>query len=192
MLLPDFSPQPLKLTPDDKVVILYPGGNSAWLEEIRETLHREFDCTVQSLAFLKSEPEGGGFDLRQSEEARQAAIKLSQDQSLAGLVILLDESFVARQKGMADLSSLLAGFFPLLQTLGAAPRKKFSLVLHRSADENEEGNLLSQGLLGLFLSAALEYPDVLFRTVGLEQEANLPLILTAGAGPAAADHRNLL
>ena len=98
-------------------------------------------------------------------------------------MILLDDSLVARLEGMADLSGLLAGFYPLLQSLGASPRKKFSLVLHRSSDENGEETLLSQGLLGLFLSAALEYPDVLFRTVGLEQEANLPLVLRQALDP---------
>ena len=165
------------------MAILYPGGSSAWLEEVSELCRREWECTVQSLAFLEAEPEGTGFDLRQPEGARQAALKLSEDPSLAGLVILLDDSFIARLQGMADLSGLLAGFFPVLQALGAAPRKKFSLALHRSPDEAGEGELLSQGLLGLFLSAALEYPDVLFRTIRLDQETKLPLVLRQALDP---------
>ena len=181
--LPDFSPQPLELTSSDTVAILYPGGSSAWLEEVSELCRREWGCTVQSLAFLEAGPEGTGFDLRQPEGARQAARKLSEDPSLAGLVILLDDSFISRLQGMADLSGLLAGFFPVLQALGAAPRKKFSLALHRSPDEAGEGELLIQGLLGLFLSAALEYPDVLFRTVRLEQETELPLVWRQALDP---------
>ncbi len=171
--IPDFSPQPLELTSSDTVAILYPGGSWAWLEEVSELFRREWGCAVQSLAFLEGGPEGTGFDLRQPEGARQAALKLSADPSLAGLVILLDDSFNCRLQGMDDLPCLLAGCFPLLQSLGAASRKKFALALHRAPDEAGEEHLLSQGLLGLFLSAALEYPDLLFRTVRLDGETKL-------------------
>ena len=78
----------------------------------------------------------------------------------------------------------MAGFFPLLQTLGdSRPGKNFpwSCIVPRSKFGEED--LLSQGLLGLFLSAVLEYPDVLFRTVGLEQEAKLPLVLRQALDP---------
>ena len=53
--LPDFNPQPLKLSSADTVVILYPGGDSVWLEEVRELLHQEWECSVESLAFLEAE-----------------------------------------------------------------------------------------------------------------------------------------
>ncbi|MFI5354550.1 MAG: SDR family NAD(P)-dependent oxidoreductase [Desulfobaccales bacterium] len=181
--LPDFSPNPLELTSSDTVAILYPGGSSAWLEEISELFRREWGCTIQSLAFLEAGPEGKGFDLRQPEGARQAALKLSADPSLAGLVIILDNSCNYRLQGMDDLPRLLAGCFPLLQALGVAPRKKFALALHRSPDEAGEGDLLVQGLLGLFLSAALEYPGLLFRTVRLERETELPAALRQALDP---------
>ncbi len=176
--LPDFSPQPLELTSSDTVAILHAGGSPAWLEEVSELCRREWGCTVQSLAFLED-----GVDLRRPEGARQAALKLSEDQSLAGLIILLDDNLASRLQGMAELSGLLAGFFPVLQALGAAPRKKFTLALHRALDETGEAELLREGLLGLFLSVALEYPDLLCRTVRLEPETELPPAMRQALDP---------
>ena len=124
--LPDFSPQPLELTSSDTVTILYPGGSSVWLEEVSELCRQEWKCTIQSLAFLEAGPEGTGFDLRRPEGASQAAAKLSEDSSLAGLMILLDDSFISRLQGMTDLSSLLAGFFPgTASPGGSTPEKIF-------------------------------------------------------------------
>jgi malonyl CoA-acyl carrier protein transacylase len=173
--LADFDPQPLELTAADTVAILYPAGNSGWRERVADDLSREFGVKTRTITFLESSPgpEGLGFDLRQPEEARRAAAWLSEDDSLAGVVFLLDDSLEAELRDQSELPRLLQGCFSLMQALAAAPRRKFALTLDGATAETGAGGLLSQGLLGLFLSAALEQPEVLCRTVRLEPETDL-------------------
>jgi len=39
-----------------------------------------------------------------------------------------------------------------------SPARKFAVLIHASEDTGARGRLLAEGLLGLFLSAAQEYP----------------------------------
>ena len=183
--LSDFTPQPLELTPSDTVAILFPAGSSEWREQVNDQFRREWGVNTKTFAFLEPNPgpEGLGFDLRQPEEARRAAARLSEDDSLAGVVFLLDDSLEPELQGMDDLTRLLQGCFSLMQTLTAAPPKKFALTLNCSQAETGGGGLLAQGLLGLFLSAALEHPALLFRTVRLDLETDLAQALRQALDP---------
>jgi len=183
--LADFTPQPLELTPSDTVAILFPAGSSEWRERVKDQFRREWGVNTKTFAFLEPNPgpEETGFDLRQPEEARRAAARLSEDDSLAGVVFLLDDSLKPELQVINGLTRLLQGCFSLMQALITAPRKKFALTLNCSQAETGGGDLLAQGLLGLFLSAASEHPDLVFRTVRLDLETDLAQALGQALDP---------
>ncbi|RJR48115.1 MAG: SDR family NAD(P)-dependent oxidoreductase [Deltaproteobacteria bacterium] len=180
--LADFDPHPLELTASDTVAILCPGAASAGPERVNAEFSKNWGVKTQPMSFLDS--DSGGFDLRQPEEAHRLAAALRGDDSLAGVAFILDGSLTPLLKGIDDLPRVVQGCFAVVQALLDAPRKKFALALNFSpADAGEEG-LLAQGLLGLFLSAALENPGLLFRTVELDQDADLSLALRQALDPA--------
>jgi hypothetical protein len=74
---------------------------------------------------------------------------------------------------MADVSRLLRGLFLPLQAFLQSPKKKFVVLLHAGEETDTFGQLLAEGMLGLFLSAAQEYPSVQFRTLALERDTDL-------------------
>ena len=74
---------------------------------------------------------------------------------------------------MEDVSRLLRGFFLLLKAFLQAPDKKFVVLIHSGEETETPGRLLAEGMLGLFLSAAQEYPAVQFRTLEIDRDTDL-------------------
>lgn len=171
------SPGPVEFQASDTLAILTPKGDSVLGREVQEFIRREYGAATLVMAMLeKSGPETLGFDLRSTEEAHKAA-RLLQETSVAGLLFILDETLNERLRDWADLIPLLSGCFALVQALTASPHKKLALALNAGA-EGGPGGILIQGLLGLFLSATLEYPEVQFRNVRVDNETDLRLALS--------------
>jgi len=78
---------------------------------------------------------------------------------------------------MADVSRLLRGLFLLLKAFLQSPAKKFVLLIHSREDTETPVRLLTEGMLGLFLSAAQEYPSVQFRTLETDRDSDLRVAL---------------
>ena len=53
------------------------------------------------------------------------------------------------------------------------------MLIHSREDADTLSRLLTEGLLGLFLSAAQEYPAVQFRTLEIDRDTDLRLALRA-------------
>jgi hypothetical protein len=78
---------------------------------------------------------------------------------------------------MADVSRLLRGLFLLLQAFLRSPAKKFAVLIRPREQPEALGQLLAEGMLGLFLSAAQEHPSVQFRTVEIDRDSDLRVAL---------------
>ena len=89
------------------------------------------------------------------------------------MVITLPHGGSEKLRSMADVSRCLRGLFLLLKTFLQSPKKKFVVLIHSREDSETFGPLLAEGMLGLFLSAAQEYPSVQFRTVEIERDTDL-------------------
>jgi NAD(P)-dependent dehydrogenase (short-subunit alcohol dehydrogenase family) len=87
---------------------------------------------------------------------------------------------------MADVSRLLTGLFQLLKAFLQSPARKFVVLIHARENTDTPGGLLKEGLLGLFLSAAQEYPAVQFRTLEIDRDTALPLALRAALDKGCA------
>ena len=78
---------------------------------------------------------------------------------------------------MEDVSRLLRGLFLLLKAFLQSPAKKFVVLIHSREDTETPVRLLAEGMLGLFLSAAQEYPSVQFRTLEIDRDTDLRVAL---------------
>ena len=59
---------------------------------------------------------------------------------------------------MAEAARLLRGLFLVLQAFLQSSAKKFVVLIHSREDTETLAGLPAEGMLGLFLSAAQEYP----------------------------------
>jgi malonyl CoA-acyl carrier protein transacylase/NAD(P)-dependent dehydrogenase (short-subunit alcohol dehydrogenase family) len=111
------------------------------------------------------------FDLRTQAGVEAGVKQLSEAQSLTGFVVVIDEK--ASVPDIAEVPALLTGYFRLLQVLMHSSAKAFCLLIQRHLDASAPAAIVADGLEGMFLSAALEYPSVLFRCVALDRDTEL-------------------
>jgi hypothetical protein len=90
---------------------------------------------------------------------------------LAGLILTLDGDSDP-DLALADIPGLLTGVFQTVQTLLSSPVKEFCLLLTRGLNPAGPARVLAEGVLGMFLAAAQEYPEFLFRSVSLDLDTD--------------------
>jgi malonyl CoA-acyl carrier protein transacylase len=166
----------MALNPGASVLLLSPGKNDQRTERIDDIFQRDFGVTPVPMLFLSGNPDEGdeGQDLRTAEGAARTAARIADLKALAGMVILLPQGGADHSaSSMEDVSRLLRGFFMLLQAFLQEPGKKFVVLMHSGEENDTEARLLAEGMLGLFLSAAQEYPAVQFRTLAIGKDTDL-------------------
>ncbi len=158
-----------------------------------------FNCgselTVGVVEFLRKEIQvlpvimdiAADYDLRSPDGVDKAVRRLNESKSLAGLILLLDQSGEAVFTSMEEIPALLTGFFRSLQSLMRAPTKRFCLSLQKDLNPAGAVAVAAEGVIGMFLDAALEYDSVLFRSLTLDRETDLRI-----AFPWALDQNNSL
>jgi len=172
---------PVELSPGDAVLLLSPNPEDALSKSAGDLLRRDYGVDPFALPFMPDPlgPGEEGHDILTAAEFTRTSEKISGLASLAGLVITVPEGGPERLAGMADVSRLLTGLFQLLKAFLQSPARKFVVLVHAREDADTPGRLLKEGLLGLFLSAAQEYPAVQFRTLEIDRDTDLPLALRA-------------
>ena len=151
----------LKLAPGQEIGVLCPSPGSTLATAVAEALGKQF-AVVPRILDLSSQFEG-----RAPEAAAPAA------PSLAGLVLVLDETANAAIQDIEAIPARLAGFFSAMQQLVSSPNRKFCLLITRGASETDPSAVVAEGVRGMFLDAALEYDSVLFRSVALDGDTDL-------------------
>jgi len=144
---------------------------------VGDLLRRDYGADTLWMPFMP-DPKGRGeegHDIMTAEGASRASERVSALASLAGMVITLPDGGSGRLEGMVDVSRLLKGLFPLLKAFfqSQSPTRKFVVLIHSRKDADTLSRLLAEGLLGLFLSAAQEYPAVQFRTLEIDLDTDL-------------------
>jgi malonyl CoA-acyl carrier protein transacylase len=170
---------PVELGPGESVLLLSPNQDDALAKRAGDLLRQEYGVDTFALPFMPGHlgPGEEGHDIPTAEGFTRTLEKISSLASLEGLVITLPEGGLERLAGMADVSRLLTVLFQLLKAYLQSPTRKFVVLIHSRKDTDTPGRLLMEGLLGLFLSAAQEYPAVQFRTLEIDRETDLPLAL---------------
>jgi acyl transferase domain-containing protein/NAD(P)-dependent dehydrogenase (short-subunit alcohol dehydrogenase family)/acyl carrier protein len=181
--LPPAPVSPLALEPGRKVAVLRTDPRSDLAAEISRLLEGGFGALPLRLD-CRGRGDGGGFDLRTHEGAQRAAEELKAARSLAGLVLVLEHGSDSVLSGTEDIPAFLTGFFGCLKSLMNSKDKAFCVVMLRDVQPHTTESVAGEGLLGMLLAAAQEYPSMLFRSVTLDADtdfkAALDLALDAG------------
>jgi malonyl CoA-acyl carrier protein transacylase len=165
----------VELSPGESVLLLSPDREDAISARAGDILRQDYGVDTFPMLFMQGNfaPGAEGFDILTDEGSGRAVAKISGLASLAGMVITLPHGESEKSKSMADVSRCLRGLFSQVKAFLQSPKKKFVVLIHSREDSETLGPLLAEGLLGLFLSAAQEYPSVQFRTVEIERDTDL-------------------
>ncbi len=187
---------PLELSPGESVLILSPDGNDKVAEHTGDILRTDYGVTLFPMGFMHEVPNSGqtGHDIRTEDGALRAVDKIADLFPVSGMVITLDRKGSIRSSSMTDVSQLLKGFFLLLKAFFTSSAKKFIVLIYSAEDIGTPVQLLAEGMLGLFLSAAREYPSVQFRTLEIQKDTDLQKAmhhaLDRGCAVVEMIHRN--
>jgi len=166
---------PMELSPGESVLLLSADKDDGIAKNAGDLFRRDYGVDTLSMAFMPERPgsDEEGYDVLTAEGAVRASERIAGLASLVGMVITLPEGGSARLGGMADVSRVLKGLFPLLKAFLQSPASKFVVLIHCRKDTDALGRLPAEGLLGLFLSAAQEHPSVQFRTLEIDRDTDL-------------------
>jgi len=172
-LLENGSMQPLELSPLDQVVVAAAGRSTGLEREIGGIIRRDYGATIIPMRILDGADEEWSVDLRTANAAAQAGDKLRELQSLAGMILLVDDLLERALENKEDVSALLRGIFGLLKCFVESSARKFFLVIQKTTQEQGVGRILSEGALGMLLTGVHELGSVLFRWVYADESSNL-------------------
>ncbi|MBA3013182.1 MAG: SDR family oxidoreductase [Proteobacteria bacterium] len=166
---------PMELSPGESVLFLSSDQDDKIAQRTGDILRTDYRVKTFPMGVLQESLDSGktGHDIRTEKGALQAADKIATLLPVSGMVITLGQDGPIISSSMADVSQLLKGFFVLLKAFLESPAKKFILLIHSGEDIETPVRLLTQGMLGLFLSAAQEYPSIQFRTLAIEKDTDL-------------------
>jgi NAD(P)-dependent dehydrogenase (short-subunit alcohol dehydrogenase family)/acyl carrier protein len=164
--LGDISANTLKLAPGQDIAVLCPSPGSTLATAVADLLQQQLSVVPRVLDLA------GQFDQGSPQGAAAAAQHLATA-SLAGLVLVLDETANAAIQDIEAIPALLTGFFGAMQQLVSSPHRKFCWLITRGAGDADPAAVMIEGVRGMFLDAALEYDSVLFRSVALDRDTDL-------------------
>ena len=173
---------PMELSPGESVLLISPDRDDAIAGRAEEILRRDYGYDTIPMRFMQRVlvPGEERYDILTDEGSGRAAERISGMASLSGMVITLPQGWVGGSKCMADVSPLLSGLFLLVKAFLQSPAKKFAVLIYSREDTETPGQLLAEGMLGLFLSAAQEHSSVQFRTLEIGRDTDL-LVALRGA-----------
>ena len=187
---------PIHVSPDETVILLSADSNDGLAASVLEIFRRDYGVDAVPMFFLQGASTAGeeSHDILTDAGSCRAVERISGLTKLAGMVITVPQGEVERCRSMADISRLLRGFFLLLKAFLQSPDKKFVLLIHSGEEGDTVSQVLAEGVLGLFLSAALEYPSVQFRSVAVAEDTDLGSglrgALDRGCSAVELVHRN--
>jgi len=186
---------PIKLGQGESVLLLSPDRDDKIAGTAGNTLREVYGVDTKPMHFMPGVDAGQeACDLFSDEGSCTAAEKIAGMTSLSGMVITLPKGCSVTLTGAADVSRLLRGLLLPLKAFLQLPSKKFVVLIHSRDDEETHVSLLAEGILGLFLSAALEYPSVQFRTMEIDKNTDLRgalrIALDSGCPVVELKHRD--
>ncbi len=146
------------------VVVLTPEKGFEPAASLAKLMEREHGMKPVVLPYLDRKARHG--NLCSAEGAGRLAGTLEEISSLGGLVLVMEGPSRDLAGEMERTPPLLTGFFQCLKAFLASRDKAFVLAFQTVGDR-EGGGPAWEGVQGMLLAAALEVPDVLFRSMAL-------------------------
>ena len=168
--LTEGKPRPFSFHPGGSVCILSTGKRGRVYHPMEKLFQGEWGLTT---VFRKLHWGSGGLRSRwrMNKGRAQALGRLKSIPSLTGMVLDIRGFPLEQYDSMNGAAGLLEQLFSLVKAATESPNLTFVLLLH-DCREDGSGGVLAEGVLGMFLSCAHEYPSVAFRTVGLDRGTN--------------------
>jgi len=166
---------PVELSPGESVLLLSPDRDDLLAGSVEDILRLDYGVETVPMLFMPKNLGPGleSYNLLTDAGSLRIAERISALASFTGMVITLPPGGSARLKDTAEAARLLRGLFLALQAFLQSPAKKFVVLIHAKEDIATLGGLPAEGMLGLFLSAAQEYPSVQFRTLAIGPDTDL-------------------
>jgi acyl transferase domain-containing protein/acyl carrier protein len=174
--LPETVPRLLQLKAGKTVAVLHLGAGVVLPHDAERFCKNTWQSRVIVLDIASEGNPTEHFDLRTAEGGADAAKFLADTPELAGVILTLDGN-TDQNLTLAEVPNLLTGLFQALQTLLSSPVKEFCVLLTRDLSPTGPARVLAEGVLGMFLAAAQEYPDFLFRSVALDHDTDIKAAL---------------
>jgi|UniRef100_A0A7V6A1L5 acyl transferase domain-containing protein/NAD(P)H-dependent flavin oxidoreductase YrpB (nitropropane dioxygenase family)/NAD(P)-dependent dehydrogenase (short-subunit alcohol dehydrogenase family)/acyl carrier protein len=172
--LPESASRLLQLRPGKTVAVLHLGPESNLSRDAMRFCNKTWQSRTIHFDIAGSAASPEHFDLRTAEGGAAAAKFLAETPELAGLIITLDGE---QHLTLAEVPAMLTGLFQSLQSLMSSPVKEFCVLLTRNLGPAGSSRVLAEGVLGMFLAAAQEYPEFLFRSVSLDADTDIKAAL---------------
>ncbi len=169
--LPETASRLLQLRPGKTVAVVRLGAEGVLTQESGRFPTKTWQSRVIHVNNAASGDPTENFDLKTPEGAAATARHLADTPELAGLILTLDGDS-DQTLDLADIPGLLTGVFQALQTLLSSPVKEFCVLLTQGLNPAGPARVLAEGVLGMFLAAAQEYPEFLFRSVSLDPDTD--------------------
>jgi acyl transferase domain-containing protein/NAD(P)H-dependent flavin oxidoreductase YrpB (nitropropane dioxygenase family)/NAD(P)-dependent dehydrogenase (short-subunit alcohol dehydrogenase family)/acyl carrier protein len=174
--LPETAGRLLQLRPGKTVAILHLGPDGTLSQDAERFAKTTWQSRVIQFDLTGQGNASDSFDLRTAEGGAALARHLADTPELAGLFLVL-EAGPDQQLDLTDVPDMLTGLFQTVQTFLSSPAKEFCVLLNRGLNSAGSSQVLADGLLGMFLAAAHEYPDFLFRRVSLDSDTDVKAAL---------------
>jgi malonyl CoA-acyl carrier protein transacylase len=167
--------QPVEVDLLDSLAIFSAGSGTGLRAKVGTVFRRDYGVTPVHVSMFPdpSATEGAAFNFLTTEGRAEAVEDLAAMESLAGIVFVVDDLLEQRLDGMESASELLDGMFAILKTFLESGARKFALLINKCSDNEGKGRVLAEGILGMFLSAALEFSSVQFRTIRVDDQTDL-------------------
>ena len=169
--MPETAGRLLQLRPGKTVAVLHLGPDGALSQDAERFAKKTWQSRVIQFDLAGSGDAPDRFDLRTAEGGAALAQHLADTPELAGLFLALDGGSDQHLE-LSDIPGMLTGLFQTVQTFLNSPAKEFCVLLTRGLNPAGPSRVLAEGLLGMFLAAAHEYPDFLFRSVSLDGDTD--------------------
>jgi malonyl CoA-acyl carrier protein transacylase len=165
---------PIELNQGESVLLLSPDRDDEIAKKVGDIFRQDYGVETTPILFTKVKDTGQeGYDILADDGSCKVSERISGLASLAGMAITLPKGWSEKLEGVADVSRLLRGLFLPLKAFLQSPVKKFVVLIHCRDDAETLGRVLTEGMLGMFLSAAQEYSSVQFRTLEVDRAADL-------------------
>jgi len=167
----------IELSPGESTLLLSPDRDDETGRNAGEIFRQDYGAVTHPMLFMQGNlfpGEEGYYDIRTKEGAAKAADKISGMPPFSGVIISLSQC-----GSVAEVSLLLRGLFSVLKVFLRSRAKKFVVLIHNREDAGTPCRLLAEAMLGLFLSAAQEYPSVQFRTAEIGPDSDLRTVLSS-------------
>ncbi len=176
---------PLPTLHGETVAILSAQPESPLTVNLVEFVRHRLKAVPRVIGCLGS-GRGERYDLRTPAAAEACAEALGRMAHLAGLVLTLDGGSSASLDGCEAIAGFLSGWFRSMKTFMASPEKTFCVLLHQGGDETGPEAVAAEGILGMLLAGAQEYPAVLFRSGAVHAEAPFETVFMTAFDPGIA------